>query len=116
MRTGRRPFLGPLGVRLALAFLTVALAAIAVFAALTMLSARSEVSGLTDRQREEDLSATAIAAGAIASFATAFGRLSHDEVMELIKRQTLAAPSACAPGAAACLPAPVLELEDPARL
>jgi two-component system, OmpR family, sensor histidine kinase BaeS len=58
----RRPLLGPLGVRLALAFLTVAVAAIAVFAALTMLSARNEVSGLTDRQREGDLTATAIAA------------------------------------------------------
>jgi two-component system sensor histidine kinase BaeS len=34
-----------------------------VFAALTMLSARNEVSGLTDRQREDDLAATAIAAG-----------------------------------------------------
>ncbi len=59
----RRPQLGPLGIRLALAFLTVALAAIGVFAALTMMSARTEVSGLTDRQREDDLAATAIAAG-----------------------------------------------------
>lgn len=59
----RRPLLGPLGVRLALAFLTVAVAAIAVFAALIMMSARNEVSGLTDRQREDDLVATAIAAG-----------------------------------------------------
>ncbi len=59
----RRPLLGPLGVRLSLAFLTVAVAAIAVFAALIMMSARNEVSGLTDRQREDDLVATAIAAG-----------------------------------------------------
>lgn len=59
----RRPLLGPLGVRLALAFLTVAVAAIAVFAALTMLSTRNDLSGLTDRQREDDLTATAIAAG-----------------------------------------------------
>lgn len=59
----RRPLLGPLGVRLALAFLTVALAAIAVFAALTMLSARNEVSGLTNHQRKDDLAAAAIAAG-----------------------------------------------------
>ncbi|MEZ5220338.1 MAG: ATP-binding protein [Ilumatobacteraceae bacterium] len=58
-----RPLLEPLGVRLALAFLTVALAAIGVFAALTMMSARYEVSGLTDRQRDDDLAATAIAAG-----------------------------------------------------
>lgn len=61
MRPHRR-LLGPLGIRLALAFLTVALAAIAVFASLTMLSARNEVSGLTDRQREDDLAATAVAA------------------------------------------------------
>ena len=60
---GRRPLLGPLGVRLALAFLTVALAAVAVFAVLTMMSARHEVSGLTERQREDDLAAAAIAAG-----------------------------------------------------
>ena len=59
----RRPLLGPLGVRLALAFLTVALAAIGVFAALTMMSARNEVAGLADRHREDDLAATAIAAG-----------------------------------------------------
>ncbi|MDO8390407.1 MAG: ATP-binding protein [Actinomycetota bacterium] len=59
----RRRLLGPLGVRLALAFLTVAISAIAVFAALTMLSARHEVSGLTDRNRADDLSATAVAAG-----------------------------------------------------
>ena len=59
----RRPLLGPLGVRLALAFLTVAVAAIAVFAALMMMSARNEVAGLTDRQREDDLAAAAIATG-----------------------------------------------------
>lgn len=54
---------GPLGVRLSLAFVTVALSAIAVFAGLTMLSARHEVSGLTDRQHRDDLQATAVAAG-----------------------------------------------------
>lgn len=59
----RRRLLGPLGVRLALSFLAVALCAIAVFAALTMMSARHEVSGLTDRRRADDLSATAVAAG-----------------------------------------------------
>lgn len=59
----QRPLLGPLGRRLALAFLVVAFAAIAVFAALTMLSARHEVSGLTESTREHDLAATAIAAG-----------------------------------------------------
>ncbi len=59
----RGPLLGPLGIRLSLAFLSVALAAIGVFAVLTMMSARNEVAGLTDRQRQDDLTATAIAAG-----------------------------------------------------
>jgi two-component system, OmpR family, sensor histidine kinase BaeS len=43
---------GRLGVRLALAFVGVALAAIAVLAALTLLASRSEVSALVERQRE----------------------------------------------------------------
>lgn len=59
----RQPLLGPLGRRLAAAFLAVALAAIAVFAILTMVSARSEVSGLTETARRDDLNATAVAAG-----------------------------------------------------
>lgn len=59
----RQPLLGPLGRRLAAAFLVVAFAAIAVFAVLTMLSARSEVSNLTESSRHDDLNATAIAAG-----------------------------------------------------
>jgi two-component system sensor histidine kinase BaeS len=59
----RRPLLGPLGVRLASAFLLVAMAAVAVFATLMMISTRSEVSDLTDRQRADDLAAAAVAAG-----------------------------------------------------
>jgi len=59
----RRPRLSPLGIRLSLAFLTVAFAAIAVFGMLTMLSARHEVSTLSNRTRQEDLAATAFAAG-----------------------------------------------------
>ena len=59
--TGRR-LLGPLGVRLTLAFLTVAMAAVAVFAALIVLASRSEVSSLAEQRRSDDLSATAAAA------------------------------------------------------
>lgn len=62
MTVARRPLLGPIRVRLALAFIVVALAAIAVFAALTLISARHEASGLTERQRDDDLAATAVAA------------------------------------------------------
>ncbi len=52
--------LGPLGVRLALAFLTVALAAIAVLGVLTLAASRREVADVADRQRDQD--ATDIAA------------------------------------------------------
>lgn len=83
----RRPLLGPLGVRLALAFLTVAVAAIAVFAALTMMSARNEVSGLTDRHREDDLAATAIAA------AEAYQRADGWEAADLAGAAAVAARS-----------------------
>lgn len=59
--TGRR-LLSPLGVRLAAAFITVALAAVAVFAALTLSSARSEVAALVQEIHREDASAAATAA------------------------------------------------------
>ena len=59
--TGRR-LLSPLGVRLTLAFLAVAMAAVAVFAALIVMASRAEVSGLSDQRRRDDLSATAAAA------------------------------------------------------
>ena len=58
---GRR-LLRPLGVRLTLAFLAVAMMAIAVFAALIVVASRSEVSGLANRHRRDDLAATAAAA------------------------------------------------------
>ena len=60
--TGRR-LLGPRGVRLTLAFLAVAVAAVAVFAALMVVASRSEVSTLSDQRRHDDLAATAAAAG-----------------------------------------------------
>ncbi len=59
--TGRR-LLSPLGVRLTLAFLAVAMAAVAAFAALIVVASRSEVSGLSVQRRRDDLSATAAAA------------------------------------------------------
>ena len=57
----RRPVLSSLGVRLSLAFVAVAFAAIGVFGVLTMLSARHEVSTLSNRNRQDDLAATAFA-------------------------------------------------------
>lgn len=57
-----RPVVTPLATRLAVAFVVVALAAITVFAGLTLLAARREASGLTDRQRRDDLAAAAAAA------------------------------------------------------
>jgi signal transduction histidine kinase len=59
--TGRR-LLSPLGIRLTLAFLAVAMAAVAVFAALIVVASRSEVSALSGQHRRDDLSATAAAA------------------------------------------------------
>ena len=46
-------FLGPLGARLALAFVAVALAAVGVLAALTLGSSRSEVTGLVERRQTD---------------------------------------------------------------
>ncbi|HET9443467.1 MAG TPA: HAMP domain-containing sensor histidine kinase [Acidimicrobiales bacterium] len=54
--------LSPLGVRLAAAFVTVAVAAVAVLAALTLASARDEVSGLVRDIHRQDSLATAAAA------------------------------------------------------
>ena len=55
-----RRILGPLGARLALAFLAVALAAVAVLGGLTLWASRGEVADLVDRQQDQD--ATEIAA------------------------------------------------------
>lgn len=49
-----RPLLGQLGARLALAFVAVALAAIAVLGGLALVGSRNEVADLVDRQRDED--------------------------------------------------------------
>ena len=56
--------LGPLGVRLTLAFLAVAMTAVAVFAALIIVASHSEVSVLSDQRQQDDLAASAAAAGA----------------------------------------------------
>lgn len=53
-RSEQSPLLGPLGVRLALAFLTVALGAIAVLGVLTLAASRREVADVADRQRDQD--------------------------------------------------------------
>jgi two-component system, OmpR family, sensor histidine kinase BaeS len=55
---------GRLGLRLALAFLTVALAGIALLAVLTAVMAANDVSALSGRQRSDLTAATAVAAGA----------------------------------------------------
>ena len=82
--TGRR-LLSPLGVRLTLAFLAVAMAAVAVFAALIVVASRSEVSGLSDQHRRDDLSATAAAA------ADAYVRAGGWDGADLISVATVAA-------------------------
>jgi two-component system, OmpR family, sensor histidine kinase BaeS len=63
--------LGPLGVRIAFAFVVVALAAIAVLGTLTLVASQSEVEGLADRQREQ--SATEIAAALAQAYDEAGG-------------------------------------------
>jgi signal transduction histidine kinase len=56
---------GTLGLRLALAFVTVALVAVALLAGLTAAFAAADVSTLANRQRAELASAIAVAAGAV---------------------------------------------------
>jgi len=56
---------GTLGLRLALAFLSVALAAVALLAGLTAAFAAADVSHLASQQRNELASAIAVAAGAV---------------------------------------------------
>jgi signal transduction histidine kinase len=55
---------GPIGLRLALAFVAVALAAVALLAGLTAVFAAADVSHLASRQRTELTAAIAVAAGA----------------------------------------------------
>ena len=56
---------GTLGLRLALAFVTVALVAVALLAGLTAAFAAADVSTLASQQRAELASAIAVAAGAV---------------------------------------------------
>src|SRR6266478_3837340 len=56
---------GTLGLRLALAFLTVALAAVGLLAGLTAVFAAEDVSSLASQQRTELANAIAVAAGAV---------------------------------------------------
>ena len=59
----RKRLLGPLGARLALAFVAVAFAAVGVLAALAAGAARSQVADLVDRQHQDRATAVAAAAG-----------------------------------------------------
>ena len=59
----RRRFLGPLGARLALAFLAVAFGAVVVLAALTAYGARTQVADLVRRQHQDRAVAVAASAG-----------------------------------------------------
>src|SRR6266516_3262166 len=62
--TGTVPRGGTLGLRLALAFLTVALAAVALLAGLTAAFAAADVAHLASQQRDELARAIEVAAGA----------------------------------------------------
>lgn len=59
----RRPLLSPLGVRLAAAFVTVAIAAVSVLGVLSVVAARSEVSDLVADIHERDAHSAGAAAG-----------------------------------------------------
>ena len=59
----RRHLLSPIAARLALAFVAVALAAIAVLALLTVAGTRRQVSGLVSQQHQDRVRAVAAAAG-----------------------------------------------------
>ena len=63
--------LGPIGVRLALAFVAVALVAVAVLAGLTVAGSRSQVDDLARRQRQDQ--AIAVAAAAAEAYQAAGG-------------------------------------------
>ncbi|MGZ4132160.1 MAG: sensor histidine kinase [Actinomycetota bacterium] len=59
----RNRLLSPLGLRLAAAFVTVAIAAVVVFAVLTVISAQRQLHDLVVRTHTEDAQAAAVAAG-----------------------------------------------------
>jgi len=68
--------LGPIGVRLALAFVAVALVAVAVLAGLTVAGTRSQVDDLARRQRQDQ--AASVAAAAAQAYQSAGGWTAAD--------------------------------------
>jgi two-component system, OmpR family, sensor histidine kinase BaeS len=77
---GRR---GALGLRLALAFISVALAAVALLAGLTAAFAAADVSALAARQHAELTSAIAVAAGAAWDRNDSWGKADLSPVLDL---------------------------------
>jgi two-component system sensor histidine kinase BaeS len=77
---------GTLGLRLALAFLAVALAAVALLAGLTAAFAATDVSALTTRQRTELTSAIAVAAGAAWTRNNTWSSADLSPIMDLAAR------------------------------
>jgi len=75
-----------LGLRLALAFLAVALAAVALLAGLTAAFASSDVSDLAGRQRSELTSAIAVAAGAAWDRGNSWASADLSPVLDLAAR------------------------------
>ena len=76
-----------LGLRLALAFLAVALAAVALLAGLTAAFAAADVSSLASRQRTELASAIAVAAGAAWDRNDSWASADLSPVLDLAARQ-----------------------------
>ena len=77
---------GTLGLRLALAFLAVALAAIALLAGLTAAFAAADVSALASQQRTELTRAIAVAAGAAWDRGSSWGSADLSPVLDLAAR------------------------------
>jgi two-component system, OmpR family, sensor histidine kinase BaeS len=75
-----------LGLRLALAFVVVAIAAVAVLAGLTAVFAAADVSALSSRQRTEITSAIAVAAGAAWERADSWRGADLSPVLDLAAR------------------------------
>src|SRR5271168_1481811 len=77
---------GTLGLRLALAFLSVALAAVALLAGLTAALAAADVSALTSQQRADLTSAIAAAAAAAWDRGDSWGSADLSPVLDLAAR------------------------------
>ena len=88
MRRGARG--DALGLRLALAFLAVALAAVALLAGLTAAFAAADVSALASQQRTELTSAIAVAAGAAWDRNNSWASADLSPVLELAERTGVA--------------------------